>query len=127
MNGAGIAVESNDSKVALLTPKDTFPPATPQGLVAAVLPGGTGGSQVVDLSWSINAEADLAGYRVYRSEREGEAGTLLTPKLLPTPAYRDETVQTGRHYWYRVTAVDETGNESQAGAPVAADIAQPSS
>ena len=28
----------------------------------------------MDLSWSINVEADLAGYRVYRSEQQGNAG-----------------------------------------------------
>jgi fibronectin type 3 domain-containing protein len=132
--GSGIAVESNDSKVVIVTPKDTFPPGAPQGLVAAVLPGAVGRSQVVDLSWAINAEPDLAGYLVYRSEQsgeqpgeqKGERGTLLTAKPLPTPAYRDETVLSGHHYWYRVTAVDEAGNESEAGTAADANIVQPS-
>jgi len=112
--------------VAMVTPKDIFPPKAPQGLVAALLPGAAAGKQVADLSWSINAEVDLAGYRVYRSENEGEMGTLLNAKLLPTPAYQDDTVQNGHRYWYRVTAVDASGNESAPGQAVAVDLAQPS-
>lgn len=123
----GLPRESSDSRVAIITPRDTFPPAAPQGIVAAVLPGDTPGSWVVDLSWAINLEADLAGYRVYRSEREDTRGTVLTPKLLPTPAYRDNSVEPGKRYWYTVIAVDRAGNESAPSAPMAVEITQPSS
>ncbi len=121
-----VARESGDSQAAILTPKDIFPPAPPQGIVAAVLPGDSPGSLVVDLSWSINLETDLAGYRLYRSEQEGTQGPLLTPDLLPTPAYRDNTVSSGKRYWYTVTAVDRAGNESASSPALAVDVAQPS-
>ena len=120
------ALESSDSPLAIVTPKDTFPPAAPQGIVAAVQPGVTTGSMAVELSWSINVESDLAGYRVYRSQQEGERGALLTPDLLPSPAYRDNFVQSGQRHWYTVTAVDRSGNESAASVVVAVDAAQPS-
>jgi fibronectin type 3 domain-containing protein len=107
-----------------VTPRDTFPPAAPQGLVAAVLPGATPRTILVDLSWSINLETDLAGYHVYRSEQEGTRGQLVTPDLLPTPAVRDTSVEPGRRYWYTVTAVDRMGNESPPCAPVAVDVTQ---
>lgn len=119
-------LESNDSNQVVLVPKDTFPPAAPQGLVAALEPGASPGAPLVELSWSINVEPDLAGYRVYRSGKEGDRGALLTPDLLPSPSYRDTTVQSGQHYWYTVTAVDRAGNESAASPPVAVDAAQPS-
>jgi fibronectin type 3 domain-containing protein len=109
-----------------VAPRDIFPPAVPQALVAAVLPGETPGSLVVDLSWSINVESDFAGYRVYRSDQENSRGQLLTAELLLTPAYRDTSVQSTRHYWYTVTAVDRAGNESAPSPPVAVEIAQPS-
>src|SRR6202790_3354211 len=86
------ALESSDSPLAIVTPKDTFPPAAPQGIVAAIQPGATPGSVAVELSWSINVEPDLAGYRVYRSEQEGAQGVLLTTTLLPSPAWRDNSV-----------------------------------
>ena len=122
----GNELESSDSQPATVTPRDIFPPAAPQGLVAAVLPGATPGTGVVDLSWSINLETDLAGYRVYRSEHEGARGQPLTPDLLPTPAVRDTSVEPGHRYWYAVTAVDRGGNESAPGAPVVVDVTQPS-
>jgi fibronectin type 3 domain-containing protein len=94
--------------------------------VAAVLSGATPGSVLVDLSWSINLETDLAGYRVYRSEQQDTRGVLITPELLLAPAYRDTSVESGHRYWYSVTAVDRAGNESEAGAAVAVDVAKPS-
>lgn len=120
------AIESGDSAPAVVTPQDTFPPAAPAGVVAAALPGATEGSAQVDLSWSINSETDLAGYRVYRSEQEGTRGASITPELLPTPAVRDNSVQPGHRYWYTVTAVDRAGNESAPSQQVAVEIAQPS-
>ncbi len=123
--GASAALESNDSNSVVLTPLDTFPPAAPQGVVAAVLPGAETGQAVVDLSWSISVEADLAGYRVYRSEKQGERGKLLTAEVLLTPAYRDNSVTVGQHYWYGVSAVDRAGNESALSEPVSVDVSQP--
>ena len=119
-----ISIESSDSESLTLTPRDTFPPAAPQGVVAAVLPGSAPNTFVVDLSWSINLETDLAGYHVYRSEREGTKGELVTPDLLPTPALRDTSVEPGHNYWYTVTAVDRAGNESAASAAVAVELTQ---
>ena len=122
----GNPLESSDSVPAIVSPRDTFPPAAPQNLVAAVLSGATPGSVLVDLSWSINLETDLAGYRVYRSEQQDTRGVLITPELLLAPAYRDTSVESGHHYWYSVTAVDRAGNESEASAAVAVDVAKPS-
>jgi hypothetical protein len=118
-------LESSDSVPAIVAPLDTFPPAAPQGLVAAVLPGDTPGTIIVDLSWSINLETDLAGYRVYRSGQQDVRGQPLNPELLPTPAVRDTSVQPGHRYWYTVTAVDRAGNESTPSSPAVVDVSQP--
>lgn len=119
-------LESSDSAPAVVTPKDVFPPATPQSLSSAILPGEAAGSSVVELSWSINVEPDFAGYRVYRRDQSDTNGQLLTPELLPTPAYRDTSVQSAHRYWYTVTAVDRAGNESPPSPPLAVEILQPS-
>jgi len=119
----GSSIESDDSSPALITPHDTFPPATPQNLVAAVLPG-ENNSRLVDLSWSINTEPDLAGYRLYRSNKSGDRGELLQKDLLLSPSFRDTTAQSGQQYWYSITAVDRAGNESAQSDPVLADLSQ---
>lgn len=123
----GKPLESSDSDPAILTARDIFPPSAPTDVVTAVLQGETAGSAVVELSWSINLETDLAGYRVYRSEQEGTKGAVITADLLLAPAYRDTSVVPGRRYWYTVTAVDRAGNESEPSAVVAVDIAKPPS
>jgi hypothetical protein len=120
----GNPIESDDSAPAIVTPRDTFSPAPPQNVVAAEIPA-AGGSITVDLSWSINLETDLAGYRVYRSEQQGERGQLLNSELLLSPAYRDISVQSAHLYRYTVTAVDRVGNESGLSEAVLADLTKP--
>lgn len=120
----GKPVESDDSTPAIVTPRDTFPPAAPQNLVVAEIPG-ENGAVSVDLSWSINSENDLAGYRIYRSEQQDERGHSLQEELLLSPSYRDGAVQPGHRYWYVVTAVDRAGNESVPSEPVLADLTKP--
>jgi len=120
----GNPIESDDSVPALVTPRDTFPPVAPQNLVVAEIPAENGAISE-DLSWSINLENDLAGYRIYRSEQQGERGHSLQMELLLSPAYRDVSVQPGHRYWYVVTAVDRAGNESGPSDPVLVDLTKP--
>ena len=120
----GNPVESDDSVPAIVTPRDTFPPAAPQNLVAAEIPGANN-TVAVDLSWSINLETDLAGYHVYRTEKLGDRGELVQADLLLSPACRDTAVQAGHKYWYSVTAVDRAGNESALSEQILADLTQP--
>lgn len=66
----------------------------------------------IDLSWSPNLEADLAGYNLYRSETEGDLGEQLNQEVIEGNSYFDIDVEGGVYYYYSLTAVDETGNES---------------
>lgn len=116
------SVESADSNAVVLTPRDTFPPAPPQGLVVLLVPATPDVPVHLELSWDISPETDLAGYNVYRSEQADERGERVNRDLLLAPSYRDMSVVTGRRYTFRVTAVDRAGNESQPGAPVSAEV-----
>jgi hypothetical protein len=111
-----LQVESADSNLITISLRDTFPPAVPQGLVVVFVPAQGSSPAYLDLSWSISAETDIAGYNVYRSDQEGAAGQKQNPGLLLTPAFRDMNTVPGRRYFYAVTAVDRTGNESAASA-----------
>ena len=118
LSAEGSSVESSDSRTVSIKPIDTFPPAAPQGVVAAMIGEAGSGKVVVDLSWSINVEPDLAGYRVYRSEQQGTLGEALNAELVATPAYRDGSAVSGKKYWYSVKALDRAGNESKASEQV---------
>jgi hypothetical protein len=118
----GQPVESADSKPIVITPKDVFPPATPQRLISLIVSATQSVPAHVELSWDINAEPDLAGYWVYRSEQPDTPGQKLNPQLLLSPTFRDMTALVGKRYFYRVAAVDRSGNESPLSTPVSAEL-----
>ena len=123
VTGSGAdALESADSNLAAVTPRDVFPPAAPLGLVIAIVPGQTRAAADFELSWAVSPETDVAGYNVCRSEQANTAGARLNTDLLLTPAFRDMNVQPGHRYFYTVTAVDRSGNESSPSEAVSGGV-----
>ncbi len=116
LGGHALELRSAISPPVTVVIRDIFPPHAPTGLEA--IPGGaTAADRSIDLSWTPNTDADLAGYIVYRQEIDSKgAATGTVTRLNPTPvvgpAYRDQTAVAGRRYAYHVTAVDAAGNES---------------
>ena len=104
-----VEVEGDDSPIVEVFTHDTFPPATPTGVQAVF--SGVGQTPFIDVVWSPDTEADLAGYNVFRHE-EGVPAVKLNSDLVKTPAYRDTNVQPGKKYFYSISAVDERNNES---------------
>jgi hypothetical protein len=104
------SVEGDDTMPVEVVAHDTFPPAIPAGLQAVYTDEGQ--QKFIDLIWSPNSEADLAGYNVYRHE-EGTAPAQINLQPVKTPAYRDTNVQPGKKYFYSVAAVDVRNNQSE--------------
>ena len=98
--------ESPDSAEVQAKPRDMMPPASPTGIT--VVPG----IGRVFLTWNENKESDLGGYHVYRSKKSGLEYIRLTDKPLNRTTFSDETVGQGSTYYYVVTALDKSGNES---------------
>jgi endonuclease I len=98
---------------------DIIPPAAPTGLAAVA------GNGRVDLDWNDNAEADLAGYDVFRATASGGPFTKLNAVLVGASLYADTTVVNGTTYYYRVTAVDMSSNASAPSATVSATPTAP--
>jgi len=119
------SVESSDSAPAILTAKDIFPPAAPQGLEAIGVAATAGAPASVELTWTINTEADLAGYNVYRSDEADTPGQKLNSESLLVPTFRDISVVPGKSYFYRVRAVDQSANESALSSTVDAQVPGP--
>jgi len=104
-----VEVEGDDTPVMQVLAHDVFPPAVPTGVQAVF--SGAGQEPFVDLVWSPGTEADLAGYNIYRHQDGGQPEKLNSAPV-KTPAYRDAGVQSGKKYFYSVSAVDERNNES---------------
>ncbi|NQT84096.1 hypothetical protein HQ563_13805, partial [bacterium] len=97
----------------LAGPPDTEPPAPPEGLTA------TAGDTIVDLDWDDNTEPDRDGYYVYRSESESGTYSLITTQAVSPSFYQDTGLANGVTYYYKVSAVDFSGNPSALSEPPA--------
>lgn len=109
-------------------PPDVTPPAQVIGLVAT----GTGDS-IMSLSWTSNTESDLNHYNIYRGTSSGFSITpgVTTPTGTATVnSFSDTGLTSSTTYYYKVLAVDNTGNlgtlSSQAsGTTQATDVTPP--
>ncbi|MGH9602534.1 MAG: hypothetical protein ACRD24_09115 [Terriglobales bacterium] len=118
-----IEVEGDDSPALEVLAHDAFPPAVPQNIQAVFAAAAQG---FIDLTWTPGADADLAGYNVYRRDpvpphrraaSAGDPGEFGPPhkinaELVKAPAFRDARIERGQSYLYSVSAVDLRGNES---------------
>jgi beta-glucanase (GH16 family) len=85
---------------------DSIPPANPTGLAA------NAGNGFISLNWDDNTEPDLANYGIYRSTTSGGPYTHLIDTPSAASEYVDNAVANGVTYYYVVTAIDTSVNES---------------
>ena len=98
---------SGISNVCNIMVGDTTPPGPPAGLYAS------GNNLSVDLQWSGNTENDLAGYNIYCSTYSLGYSTIpVNASLITAVNYRHSGLTNGITYYFVITAVDVTGNES---------------
>ncbi|TVQ07940.1 MAG: hypothetical protein EA364_16045 [Balneolaceae bacterium] len=92
--------------VRLMIPKTT-PPDAPYGFRAR----NEEGFRVV-LNWTPPADLTVASYTIERRD-EGRTGPVQFDVPAGTLSYRDESVESGRTYLYRIRAADRFGNLSE--------------
>lgn len=105
----GDQVESLNSNSIRVTPVDTFRPSAPERISIAPSTGR------LAIFFTASPERDVVGYYIYRSSDPNlpkERWTLVTPNLLTRTTFQDETVESGKRYYYYVVAVDAAGNQS---------------
>jgi uncharacterized protein len=105
----GAQVESLNSNFLSVSPRDTFPPSAPTSITVAAAPGR------LSLFFPANPEPDVAGYNIYRStdpDVPKDKWVKLNPALLTRTTFQDEKVESGKKYYYYITAVDQVGNVS---------------
>ncbi len=102
--------ESARSYIAPANTRDIVPPAVPVKLEGRTEPG------KVFLTWQPNQEKDLAGYRVYMAlDREEKYYHMLNQKPMAATSYLYQLPETAsaNPYFYKITAMDDSGNESE--------------
>lgn len=86
---------------------DTEPPAIPAAIKVGLK------DKAVQVTWAMNTESDLAGYRVYRSD--APLTGFAPVATVEVASFKDEVAGTR---YYRVSALDRAGNESAPSASV---------
>lgn len=104
--------ESDKDPILKITPKDNTPPAIPYKVEAKSSSSGN------IITWEKVIDTDLSGYFIYRSIIADSLFTRLSEILIPpdTGYYVDNTALPNTQYYYRVTAIDRSGNESAQSA-----------
>jgi hypothetical protein len=101
----GVFYESNvDSGYSV----DNVPPGMPSAFAGQVVGGAT------HLTWSANAEPDLAGYRIYRGTSTGflpDSAKMIA--LVADTSFVDPTAGT---WYYKLTAANRSGYQSPSAA-----------
>ena len=96
-----------------------------QRVINASLPGGectTGTANKVLLSWAASTSSNVTGYKVHRGTSPGGPYSVISTFGVST-SYTDNDVQSGKTYYYVVTAVSGSAestysNQAQAIIPV---------
>jgi len=115
----GAQVESLNSNSITVSPRDVFPPSAPASITVAAAPAR------LSIFFPANPEADIAGYNIYRStdpDLPKDKWNKLNADLLTRTTFQDEKVESGRKYYYYLTAVDQAGNVSQSSEVVSETV-----
>ena len=103
-------IESSESNILKFKAVDVFAPGAPTAITLAAAPG------TISIFFAVNPEKDVAGYKIYRSDDPNQPQSdwlTLTPELLQTNTFQDSRVESGKTYYYFLTATDSRGNVSK--------------
>lgn len=84
----------------------------------------SGSDHTVILSWDASV-SKIMGYYVYRGQLSGGPYTRITASAVKNLKYSDTNVNSGQEYFYVVTSVDNSGQESFYSEQISATIPNP--
>lgn len=106
---------SPKSETEPITLRDMYAPGAVPFVSAVVLK--TGGTE---LAWVAVVEADLAGYNIYRSDLPSGTYEKINASPVKTAGYKDASGNS--NHFYKIKAVDTSGNESEFSPYAAAEV-----
>ena len=109
VDNAGNESEMSDYSSFFYLTTDITPPAKPTGVTTVEYAYGS------KTTWYANTESDIDGYNVYRSTSANGTYGKINSSLITYYLYDYDNAGLidGTTYYYRVTAVDDAGNESE--------------
>lgn len=85
-----------------------------------------GGASDITFVWTLNTEADLQGYNIYRSSVTGGPYTKVNTYIdARTAYYKNEGLPSFTRYYYRIAAIDSSGNEGSQSVEISATTNPP--
>jgi len=109
LGGNGEPVESLDSNKIEIKPKDIFSPSPPSAITIAAAPNN------LSIFFVVNLEKDVVGYQIFRTINPNltkSGWKLITKETLLSNTFQDFAVESGKTYYYYLTAIDRAGNIS---------------
>jgi uncharacterized protein len=118
------AVDKEGKEVSVSFPyfyhvEDNTPPAVPSNLTGTINEKG-----IVTLSWQLNKDADIQGYRLFSSHSLKNEFVEITTRILSTQQFTD-TVNLkllNKQIYYKIVAVDQNYNTSDYSKPLSVSI-----
>ncbi|MCX5801075.1 MAG: fibronectin type III domain-containing protein [Candidatus Eisenbacteria bacterium] len=110
---------SDNTTSPIIETPDTVPPAAP------VLGTPRTADGWASVRWQKNTEADIAGYYVYEYDPSPDRETSyqrLNTQLVAANSYKVEGLTTGATYYFKISAVDQSANESAPSAALAITV-----
>jgi hypothetical protein len=105
----GISAFDLDMYESLIIEKSGIPrtiPISPSSVYAEPI------WHAIELHWSPNSEFDISGYNVYRSTELTENYVKMNESIIVDTSITDKSTENAVYYYYIVTAVDHSQNES---------------
>lgn len=106
----GVPTAAGNSSFTAKVTDSSSPANTATATFSMTIAQGTAYS--VALSWTASPSSGVAGYNVYRSTQSGSNYVRINTAAVSSLTYTDGTVLDGTTYYYVLTAVDGSGNES---------------
>jgi hypothetical protein len=103
-----------ESEPQFFTTEFTIRSDPPSGLKAEKLQD----SNTIQLSWNEVTTTDFSGYQLYRSEVPDSLYVKVNTGIINSNAFQDMEVLPGRKYYYRVSSLSGSGDESPKSEPV---------
>jgi hypothetical protein len=84
------------------------------------------GEKEAEIEWQANSEADVKEYTIQRAESQTGPWNDVATVSGDTTSYKDTDLESGKTYYYRIVAIDESDNPSEPSQVIKIKTAEPS-